>query len=154
MNQVLSTLAIIGMLALAGSVPAEAISEHDRQGPGKVVGLLQLQGSLGDVDEVLGTANIRIYTTDLDLVASGRTKEVVLGEAFFAIDGLPIEAQRDMLMFLVEEHMCRDILETIERIGKFEKNPGTGIAFQLDVEDVVGVKRQVNKLSEKVEKEI
>ena len=68
--------------------------------------------------------------------------------------GLNLEAQRDMLMFLVEEHMCRDILETIERIGKFEKNPGTGIAFQLDVEDVVGVKRQVNKLSEKVEKEI
>jgi nitrogen regulatory protein PII len=68
--------------------------------------------------------------------------------------GLNLETQRDMLMFLVEEHMCRDILETIERIGDFENRPGTGIAFQLDVEDVVGVKRQVNKLSESVEKRI
>jgi nitrogen regulatory protein PII len=65
--------------------------------------------------------------------------------------GLNLEAQRDMLMFLVEEHMCRDILETIERIGEFESHPGSGIAFQIDVEDVVGVKRQVSKLSEAVE---
>lgn len=68
--------------------------------------------------------------------------------------GLNLETQRDMLMFVVEEHMCRGILEAIERIGEFEDHPGTGIAFQLDVEDVVGVKRQVSKLSEKVEKEI
>ena len=68
--------------------------------------------------------------------------------------GLNLETQRDMLMFLVEEHMSRDILETIERIGKFEKNPGSGIAFQIDVEDVVGVKRQVSKLSEAVEEKL
>ena len=68
--------------------------------------------------------------------------------------GLNLETQRDMLMFLVEEHMSRDILETIERIGHFESHPGTGIAFQMDVEDVVGVKRQVSKLSEMVEEKI
>ena len=68
--------------------------------------------------------------------------------------GLNLETQRDMLMFLVEEHMSRDILETIERIGKFENNPGTGIAFQLDVEDVVGVRRQITKLSGAVEEKI
>lgn len=65
--------------------------------------------------------------------------------------GLNLETQRDMLMFLVEEHMSREILETIERIGQFEDHPGTGIAFQMDVEDVVGVKRQVSKLCETVE---
>ncbi|MDX1696996.1 MAG: P-II family nitrogen regulator [Thiohalobacterales bacterium] len=68
--------------------------------------------------------------------------------------GLSLETQRDMLMFLVEEHMSRDILEAIERIGKFEEDPGSGIAFQMDVEDVVGVKRQVSKLSEAVEDKI
>ena len=65
--------------------------------------------------------------------------------------GLTLETQRDMLMFLVEEHLCRNILESIARIGRFEDNPGSGIAFQLDVEDAVGVSRQVNKLHEVVE---
>ena len=68
--------------------------------------------------------------------------------------GLTLETQRDMLLFLVEEHMSREILETIERIGQFDEHPGTGIAFQMDVEDVVGVKRQVSKLSEAVEEKI
>ena len=65
--------------------------------------------------------------------------------------GLNLETSRDMLMFLVEEHMCRDILEAIAEIGQFESNPGSGIAFQLDVEDAVGVTRQVSELSAKVE---
>lgn len=65
--------------------------------------------------------------------------------------GLDLDTQRDMLMFLVEEHMSRDILERIEEIGDFESHPGTGIAFQLDVEDAVGVSRQVLKLSKAVE---
>ena len=68
--------------------------------------------------------------------------------------GLSLETQRDMLMFLVEEHMSRDILESIASIGKFEENPGSGIAFKLDVEDAVGVSRQVNKLTEAVEEKI
>jgi nitrogen regulatory protein PII len=68
--------------------------------------------------------------------------------------GLDLESQRDMLMFLVEEHMCRDILETIAEIGEFEDRPGTGIAFQVDVEDAVGVARQVSKLSPIVEEKL
>ena len=65
--------------------------------------------------------------------------------------GLNLETQRDMLMFLVEEHMSRQILENIAAIGKFDEGPGTGIAFQLDVEDAVGVTRQISKLHEVVE---
>lgn len=62
--------------------------------------------------------------------------------------GLNLESQRDMLMFLVEEHLCRAILESIERIGEFENRPGSGIAFQIDVEDAVGVARQATVLRE------
>jgi nitrogen regulatory protein PII len=68
--------------------------------------------------------------------------------------GLNLETQRDMVMFLVEEHLCRDILETIADIGEFESNPGSGIAFQLDVEDAVGIHRQVLKLGPIVEEKI
>ena len=68
--------------------------------------------------------------------------------------GLDLETQRDMLMFLVEEHMSRGILEKIEEIGDFESHPGTGIAFQIDVEDAVGVSRQIDKLSKSVEEQL
>jgi hypothetical protein len=50
--------------------------------------------------------------------------------------------------------MCRDILENIEATGRFEANPGSGIAFSIDVDDAVGVMQQVNQLSEIVEEEI
>ena len=68
--------------------------------------------------------------------------------------GLNLDTQRDMLMFLVEEHMSRQILESISAIGKFDDGPGTGIAFQLDVEDAVGVTRQISKLQEFVEDQL
>lgn len=99
--------------------------------------------------------------TDAVLVAArkaGATGSTILnqvrGEGIQATKtffGLNLETQRDMLMFLVEEHMSRQILESISAIGKFEDGPGTGIAFQLDVEDAVGVARQIDKLHEVVE---
>ena len=68
--------------------------------------------------------------------------------------GLCLESQRDMLLFLVEEHMSRKILEKISEVGEFETKPGTGIAFQIDVEDAVGVVHQVEELAPAVEDEL
>lgn len=60
--------------------------------------------------------------------------------------GLALETQRDVLFFLVEERLSRQILETISEVGEFDTSPGTGIAFQLDVEDAVGVKHQMQSI--------
>ena len=68
--------------------------------------------------------------------------------------GLSLETQRDVVLFLVEKHLCREILEKIAIVGEFEANPGTGIAFSIDVEDAVGVSHQVDKLFEIVEEEL
>ncbi|NMP30705.1 P-II family nitrogen regulator [Thalassotalea sp. M1531] len=68
--------------------------------------------------------------------------------------GLTLDTQRDVLLFLVEEHMSRHILEEIARVGKFEEKPGTGIAFQVDVEDAVGVNHQISQLTSSVENEL
>lgn len=68
--------------------------------------------------------------------------------------GLTLETQRDMLLLLVEEHLSRHILETISKVGEFETAPGTGIAFQIDVEDAIGVLHQVEELTEKVEEQL
>jgi len=68
--------------------------------------------------------------------------------------GLTLEAQRDVILLLVEQHMCRRILETISRVGDFDASPGKGIAFQINVEDAVGVQHQIKQLTESVEEEL
>ena len=68
--------------------------------------------------------------------------------------GLSLESQRDLILLLVEEHMSRQILETIEKTGDFANTSSRGIAFQIDVEDAVGVSHQIQALSKIVEEEI
>lgn len=89
--------------------------------------------------------------TGSTVISSARGEGMKVAKTFL---GLNLESQRDVVLLLVEEHMSRDILETIEATGEFEANPGSGIAFSIDVEDAVGVSLQVNQLSELVEEEI
>ncbi|MFO1154175.1 MAG: P-II family nitrogen regulator [Rhodospirillales bacterium] len=60
--------------------------------------------------------------------------------------GLEITAQRDMLLFLVAEPKAREILETVAQAGKLDAQPGAGIAFQLAIEDAVGLRTQSQAL--------
>jgi hypothetical protein len=59
-----------------------------------------------------------------------------------------------MLLFLVEEHLARSILEEIATAGEFDTKPGSGIAIQIDVEDAVGLTGQVARLQEIVEEQL
>lgn len=68
--------------------------------------------------------------------------------------GLSIGNQVDLILMLVEEHLSRHILETIAAVGKFDETSGTGITFQVDVEDAIGVRHQIDALTETVEEEI
>jgi nitrogen regulatory protein PII len=52
-------------------------------------------------------------------------------------------------MFLLEEHLVKPILEAIKTAGEFHK-PGTGIAFVLPVEHVIGLESQMEKFKEEV----
>ena len=65
--------------------------------------------------------------------------------------GLSLEAQTDIIMLLVEEHLVTDILNAIKEAGEFHK-PGTGIAFVVPVEHVVGLESQMEKFKEEVRK--
>lgn len=58
--------------------------------------------------------------------------------------GLTLEVQTDVIMFLVEEHIVQNILDAIKAAGEFSK-PGTGIAFVLPVEHVIGVESDMEK---------
>jgi nitrogen regulatory protein PII len=89
--------------------------------------------------------------TGSTVISSARGEGLQVAKTFL---GLSLDTQRDVILLLVEEHMSRDILETIEAAGEFDANPGSGIAFSIDVDDAVGVSQQVNKLSALVEDEI
>ena len=65
--------------------------------------------------------------------------------------GLSIDSQVDVILMLAEEHMSRDIMERAADAGEFDETPGTGIAFQIDVEDAIGVRHQIAALTEAVE---
>ncbi len=102
--------------------------------------------------------------TDLVLEAAreaGATGSTVINQArgeglkqsrtFF---GLNLEVQRDVVLLLVEEHLSRRILERIAEVGEFDEKPGTGIAFQINVQDAVGVSHQIRQLASRVEEKI
>ncbi|MCD4718282.1 MAG: P-II family nitrogen regulator [Desulfobacula sp.] len=63
--------------------------------------------------------------------------------------GLSLEAQTDIVLFLVEEHLVVKILNTVKKAGEFHK-PGTGIAFVIPVEHVVGLESQMESFKKEV----
>ncbi len=101
-------------------------------------------------DAVLDAAR-ETGATGATVINHARGEGLKRSKSFF---GLTLETQRDVLLFLVEEHLSRKILEKIASIGEFDNKPGTGIAFQVDVEDAVGVAQQVASLTEAVEDEL
>ena len=64
--------------------------------------------------------------------------------------GLSIDNQVDVIFLLAEEHMSRNIMEKVAEAGEFDDTPGSGIAFQIDVEDAIGVRHQIEVLTEEL----
>lgn len=104
----------------------------------------------GKTDDVLEAAR-KAGATGSTVINNARGEGLEQNKTFF---GLSLETQRDVVLFLVEEHLSRVILETIEQAGEFDEKPGTGIAIQIDVEDAVGVSHQIQELKEIVEEEL
>jgi hypothetical protein len=89
--------------------------------------------------------------TGATVLNQARGEGLTPAKTFF---GLDLESQRDVVLFLVEEHLSRHILETVGEAGRFDRKPGAGIAFQVDVEDAVGVVAQMHMLAERMEGEL
>jgi nitrogen regulatory protein PII len=68
--------------------------------------------------------------------------------------GLELTSQRDVVLFLVAGTQCRKILEAIGEAGNFNEEPGAGLAFQLTIEDAVGLNTQLPKIMEEIAGEV
>ena len=86
--------------------------------------------------------------TGATIITSVRGEGLQPEKTFF---GLELAAQRDVVLFLVVEPRARDILERIRDAGRFEEEPGAGIAFQLPIEDAVGLVTQLPTIMEELE---
>jgi len=64
--------------------------------------------------------------------------------------GLKLEAQTDAILFLLDDGLVEGVLSAIYDAGRF-KDPGTGIAFVLDVEKTVGLESQIAYFEQKPE---
>ena len=63
--------------------------------------------------------------------------------------GLTLEDQTDIILFVLEEHLVKTVLKAIEIAGEFHK-PGTGVAFVLPVEHVIGMQSQIERFKEEI----
>jgi len=77
-------------------------------------------------------------------IISARGTGVREAKTFF---GLTLEAQTDVVMFLLGEHLVPQVMEAIRTAGEFNK-PGTGIAFALPVDEIIGLESQLQKFKD------
>ncbi|NNF05258.1 MAG: P-II family nitrogen regulator [Candidatus Eisenbacteria bacterium] len=103
----------------------------------------------GKTDDIIKAAR-ETGATGCTVINNARGEGLEEKKTFF---GLTLDTQRDVILLLVEEHRARRILETISTAGGFDTTPGTGIAFQLDVEDAVGVMHQAQNIAPTLEEE-
>ena len=101
----------------------------------------------GEKSDTVMDAAREAGATGATVIHNARGEGLKVSKTFF---GLSLESQRDVILFLVEEHLSRQILEEINRAGRLDAEPGTGIAFQVDVEDAVGIVHQASKISQDV----
>ena len=101
-----------------------------------------------DITDAVVEAARDAGATGATVIHNARGEGLEVSKTFF---GLSLETQRDVILFLVEEHLSRQILEQINRVGELDDKPGRGIAFQIDVEDAVGIVNQAEKISGDVE---
>ena len=83
--------------------------------------------------------------TGATVINNARGEGVNKKTTFF---GLNLDLQVDVILLMVEEHLARHILETIDKVAGLDKNSGAGMAIQLDVQDAIGVQHQINKLED------
>ncbi len=101
-------------------------------------------------DIVLDTAR-KFGAKGATVINNARGEGLKQPKTFF---GLTLDTQRDVIFFLVEEHLSRQILESVAKVAEFDSKPGTGIALQIDVEDAIGIMHQVDELTQEYEDNI
>ena len=88
--------------------------------------------------------------TGCTVITNARGEGLKPAKTFLGLNGA---GQRDVLLLLVEEHLSRHILEEIGTACRFDTDPGAGVAFQIDIEDAVGLRAQIETIEQEIGEE-
>ena len=89
--------------------------------------------------------------TGATVITAARGEGMNPAKTFF---GLTLEGQVDVALFIVEEHICKYILEGIAEAGDFDTEKGAGVALQVDLEDAIGLSSQFDAIKEEIEEQL
>jgi hypothetical protein len=103
----------------------------------------------GLTDRVIETARAN-GATGCTVITNARGEGLKPAKTFL---GLTVSGQRDMILLLVEEHLSRHILEEIGAACRFDTDPGAGVAFQIDIEDAIGLRAQIRTIEREIGEE-
>ncbi|MGB0496253.1 MAG: P-II family nitrogen regulator [Kangiellaceae bacterium] len=101
-------------------------------------------------DKVIDKAR-EMGATGATVITSAKGEGMKPAKTFF---GLTLEGQVDVVLFIVEEHLSRAILEGIAKEGEFGSKKGAGVVFQLDIEDAIGLDSQFKAIKEEIEEQL
>jgi nitrogen regulatory protein PII len=88
---------------------------------------------------------------------SGATGNVVMSARGTGIEetrffGVSVEDKTDVILFVVEEHSVKQIMESVTNENKLHE-PGRGILIVLSIDQVAGLDRQITKIKDKLKSE-
>lgn len=66
--------------------------------------------------------------------------------------GLSIQEKTDIILFVVEEHHTKKIIESVSKEFHIEE-PGNGILISLNIDRVAGLSKQIKKIRENLKTE-
>jgi nitrogen regulatory protein PII len=100
-------------------------------------------------DRVIETARAN-GATGCTVITNARGEGLKPAKTFL---GLTVAGQRDVILLMVEAHLCRHILEEIGAACRFDADPGAGVAFQIDIEDAIGLRAQIETIEQEIGEE-
>ena len=103
-----------------------------------------------DKTDIVMDAAREAGATGATVITSVRGEGLKPEKTFF---GLDLAVQRDVVLFLVAGQRSQIILEAIAKAGRFDEEPGSGIALQISTEDAVGLQPQTNVILHEEEEE-
>ncbi len=103
--------------------------------------------SVDKTDELIETAR-KAGATGATVIHEVRGEGLKASKTFL---GLDFSAVRDAILFVATDNSAQDIMNAIQESAGFDENPGSGIAFQLSIEDAVGLRSQMPYILESMD---
>ncbi|MDJ0685809.1 MAG: P-II family nitrogen regulator [Alphaproteobacteria bacterium] len=103
-----------------------------------------------ETDSIIDAARTE-GATGATVITKARGEGLKLEKTFL---GLDLTGQRDVVLFLVVAERARRILEAIDEAAGLTRERDRGLAVQIDLEDAVGLRGQLEAMRAEIKDEV